>query len=73
MATNLEIDDELVEEARQIGQHRTEEEAVTAALNEYIQRRKRLQILDLVGTIDFDLDFDYRKMRMLDRIELDDL
>ncbi|MGH9606961.1 MAG: type II toxin-antitoxin system VapB family antitoxin [Terracidiphilus sp.] len=72
MATNLAIDDGLIEEARQIGHHKTKKEAVTAALDEYIRRRKQLEILDHFGTIDFDPDYDYKKMRMLDRIEVDE-
>ena len=72
MATNLAIDDKLIEEARQIGQHKTKKEAVTAALDEYVRRRKQLEILDHFGTIDFDPDYDYRKMRMLNRIEVDE-
>jgi hypothetical protein len=71
MATNLALDDNLIEEARRIGDHKTKKEAVTAALDEYIRRRKQLEILDLFGTIDFDPDYDYKKMRKLDRIEID--
>ena len=71
MATNLALDDNLIEEARRIGDHKTKKEAVTAALDEYIRRRKQLQILDLFGTIDFDPDYDYKKLRRLDRIEID--
>jgi hypothetical protein len=72
MATNLAIDDKLIDEARRIGDHKTKKEAVTAALDEYIRRRKQLEILDHFGTIDFDPDYDYKKMRMLDRIEVDE-
>ncbi len=71
MATNLAIDDSLIEEARQVGQHLTKKAAVTAALEEYIQRRKQLEILDLFGTIDFDPAYDYQQGRRLDRVELD--
>ena len=71
MATNLAIDDKLINEARRIGKHKTKKEAVTAALDEYIRRRKQLEILDHFGTIDFDPDYDYKKMRRLDKIELD--
>jgi hypothetical protein len=70
--TNLAIDDRLIDEARRIGNHATKKEAVTAALDEYIRRRKQLEILDLFGTIDFDPTYDYKKMRKLDRIELDE-
>jgi Arc/MetJ family transcription regulator len=71
MATNLAIDDALIDEARQIGNHRTKKEAVTAALDEYIRRRKQLEILELAGTIDYDPDYDYKKARQLDRIEIE--
>ena len=71
MPTNLAIDDRLIDEARRIGNHATKKEAVTAALDEYIRRRKQLEILDHFGTIDYDPTYDYKKMRKLDRIELD--
>lgn len=63
MATNLALDDKLIETARKVGKHRTKKEAVTAALDEYIQRRKQLEILDLFGTIDFDATYDYKAER----------
>jgi hypothetical protein len=72
MPTNLALDDKLIDEARRIGNHATKKEAVTAALDEYIRRRKQLEILDLFGTIDFDPTYDYKKVRKLDRIELDE-
>jgi hypothetical protein len=71
MATNLAIDDTLIEEARQIGQHLTKKAAVTAALEEYIQRRKQLEILDLFGAIDFDENYDYKQNRQRDRVEIE--
>ncbi len=72
MATNLAIDDKLIEEAKRVGGHKTKKEAVTVALDEYIRHRKQLEILDHFGTIDFDPDYDYKKMRLLDRIEIDE-
>jgi hypothetical protein len=72
MATNLAIEDGLIEEAKRVGNHRTKKEAVTAALDEYIRWRKQLKILDHFGTIDFDPNYDYKKMRRLDRIEVDE-
>jgi len=68
MATNLALDDRLIDEARRIGGHATKKAAVTAALDEYIRRRKQLEILEHFGTIDFDPAYDYRKNRKLDRI-----
>lgn len=71
VATNLAIDDKLIDEARRIGKHRTKKDAVTAALKEYVDRRKQLEILKLSGTIDYDPAYDYRKMRRLERIEVE--
>ena len=63
MATNLAIDDKLIEEAREIGGHRTKKAVVTEALQEYIQRRKQLQMLNLLGRIDYDPGYDYKRQR----------
>ncbi len=63
MATNLAIDDRLIEEAKAIGKHRTKKGAVTEALQEYIQRRKQIDILNIFKKIDYDQDYDYKKQR----------
>ena len=63
MATNLALDDELIEEARRMGGHKTKKEAVTAAIKEYIQRRKQVRILKEFGTVDFDPDYDHKASR----------
>ena len=63
MATNLAIDDKLIELAKRIGRHKTKKQAVTAALEEYIRSRKQLEILDLFGTIDYDIKYDYKAER----------
>ncbi len=63
MATTLVIDDNLIEEARTIGKHKTPTEVVIEALKEYILYRKQLQILTLFGTIDYDAAYDYKEQR----------
>jgi hypothetical protein len=63
MATNLAIDDRLIEEARMIGKHPTKKAAVTEALVEYIRKRKQLAITKLFGKIGYDKDYDYKKQR----------
>ena len=63
MPTNLAIDDRLIEEARKLGHHRTKKDTVTAALDEYIQRRKQRGILSLFGTIEYDPAYDYKRER----------
>jgi Bacterial antitoxin of type II TA system, VapB len=52
VATNLALDDSLIQEAVRLSGHRTKKAAVTHALTEYIQRRKQKAILDLFGKID---------------------
>ncbi|HEY7409518.1 MAG TPA: type II toxin-antitoxin system VapB family antitoxin [Vicinamibacteria bacterium] len=63
MPTNLNIDDRLLAEAVKVGGQRTKRETVNEALREYIQRRKRLEIVKLFGTIDFDPAWDYKAAR----------
>ena len=63
MATNLAIDDRLIEAAKEAGQHKTKKAAVTEALKEYIQRRQQSKIVELFGTIDYDPDYNYKDQR----------
>lgn len=63
MATNLDLDDALVEQARRIGEHRTKKEAVTRALEEYVRRREQLGVLELEGQVPYDEDYDYKALR----------
>lgn len=63
MATNLAIEDWLIEEAKLVGKHRTKKGAVTEALMEYIQRRKQSEVLRVFHSIDYDQDYDYKKQR----------
>jgi hypothetical protein len=63
MPTNLAIDDRLIEEAQKLGRHRTKKGAVTAALDEYIQRRKQQDILPFFGTIEYGRNYDYKRER----------
>lgn len=63
MATNLGLDDKLIEEARKIGHHRTKKEAVNAALSDYVKRGRQQRIIEAFGTFDFDPGYDYRAGR----------
>ena len=66
MATNLSLDDDLVNEAKKLGGHRTKREAVNEALAEYVARRKRRSLLGLFGKMDWDPDYDYKAERSRD-------
>jgi predicted transcriptional regulator len=65
MTTTVAIDSQLLAEAQTLGGHRTKKAAVTEALREYIQRRKREQskIIELFGKVAFDPKYDYKKGR----------
>jgi len=63
MPTNLAIDDQLVIEAQRQGKHRTKREAVNQALREYVERHRRMALLDLAGRIDWDPAYDHKKRR----------
>ena len=63
MATNLAIEDTLLQQAKKVGGHRTKKAAVTEALEEYIQKRRQSDILKLFGKIDFDPAYNYKKQR----------
>ena len=63
MATNLAINDQLISEAKKLGRHRTKKDAVNAALDEYVRRRKQQKIVSLFGTIDFYENYDYKRER----------
>ena len=63
MATNLAINDQLLELALKIGGFRTKKDTVNAALEEFIKRRKAEDLIDMFGKIEFEADYDYKKMR----------
>ncbi|WP_373524941.1 type II toxin-antitoxin system VapB family antitoxin [Nostoc sp.] len=63
MTTNLEIDENLIKEALELGGHPTKDAVVKEALREYVQGRKQLKILELFGTIEYDDDYDYKQQR----------
>ncbi len=65
MATNLEIDENLIKEALQLGGHPTKDTVVEEALREYVQRRKQLKILELFGMIEYEDDYDYKQQRRI--------
>mgnify|MGYP001245963978 CR=1 FL=1 len=63
MASNLELDNELVSKAVKIGKHKSKKEAVNTALKEYIQYKEQLKVIDLFGTVEFDSKYNYKKLR----------
>jgi Arc/MetJ family transcription regulator len=63
MATNLSIDPELLDEALSVSGERTKKAAVTLALEEFIARRKQQKLLELMGKLEWDRSYDYKRER----------
>ena len=56
MATNLHIDEKLLEKALRLSGKKSKRETVNAALEEYVRLRDQRKILQAFGTLD-DNDF----------------
>ena len=63
MRTNIVLDDKLVEEAMTLSGAKTKKEVIAIALHEFITTRKRLNLLDLDGKIEFEKAYDYKALR----------
>lgn len=63
MATNLAIDNNLLNEALEVSGLKTKKDTVNLALKEFVNRRKQLEIINMFGKMDPDPDYDYKKGR----------
>ncbi len=63
MRTNIDIDDNLVEEAFKVSKAKTKKELIHQALKEFVQNRNRLNLLDLEGKIEFAKGYNHKLMR----------
>jgi Arc/MetJ family transcription regulator len=63
MATNLAIDNNLLNQAQQVAHLKTKKETVNLALREFVNRRKQLEIVDLFNQMDPDENYDYKESR----------
>jgi hypothetical protein len=63
MATNLAINESLLETALAIGRLKTKKETVNLALEEFINRRKITEVISMFNTIDYDDTYDYKQFR----------
>jgi len=61
--TNINLDDDLVDEAFKLSRSKTKKELIHEALEEFVQSRRRLNLLDLEGRIEFAEGYDYKQMR----------
>ncbi len=63
MPSNLNFDHHLLEEVQKIGGFKYKKDAINAALSEYLNRHKQLQMISLFNSISYDADYDYKKGR----------
>lgn len=63
MRTNIVLDDEIVREAFALTGARTKKELVHLALQELVRNRKKKNLFDLAGKVQFRTDFDHKKLR----------
>ena len=65
MATNIELNEDLLKKVMSLSGVRTKKDAVNEALTEYVQRREQLKIIELFGTVEYEKSFDYKKQRKI--------
>lgn len=63
MATNLDLDPELLLRALAVSGENTKKAAVTLALEEFIARREQRKILELFRSLQWDPAYDYKAER----------
>ncbi len=63
MPTSFTINPELLQEAIDLQTDTPIEVLVEKALRDYIDQYKRLKVIELFGTIDYDEDYDYKEQR----------
>ena len=73
MPTNLHIDDALLDQAMKLGGFKTKKDTVNAALQEFVDLKKRRELIAALGTVDFDPAYDYKAERRRAQDKLDRL
>lgn len=67
MRTNIVIEDALMQKALSLCEIKTKRELIDTALREFIRNREMKDLRDLRGKITFQEDYDYKKLRELER------
>ncbi len=63
MRTNIDIDDALIEEVMRAANVKTKKEAVHLALQEFLKVKKKKNLFDLAGKVEFEDDYDHKALR----------
>ncbi|HEC13674.1 MAG TPA: type II toxin-antitoxin system VapB family antitoxin [Acidiferrobacteraceae bacterium] len=65
MRTNIVLDDNLVKEAFALTHVRTKKALVDLALRELIRAKKKKNLLELSGRLEFQPDYDHKEIRTM--------
>jgi len=63
MRTNIDINEKLLEEAFAVSQARSKKDLIHDALREYIRLKKRKDLTELAGTIEFYEGYNHKELR----------
>lgn len=63
MKITLDINDDLLQEAINLSPDMTIEATIENALQAYLEKQKRLKIIDLFGTIDYEPEYSHKQQR----------
>ena len=63
MATNLDLDPDLLDRVVAVSGEPTKKAAVTLALKEFVARREQRRVSELFGKLDWDASYDYKSER----------
>lgn len=63
MRTNIDIDDDLLEQAFSVSHMRTKKDLIHEALRELIRLKKRKDLTELAGFIEFHDGYNHKKLR----------
>lgn len=63
MRTNVVLDDDLIEEAIKLSGVKTKKDVISVALREFVATRKRSNLLELEGKIEFSDNYNHKALR----------
>jgi Arc/MetJ family transcription regulator len=63
MRTNIDIDDALVGEVMKVANVKTKKDAVHLALQEFLKAKKKKDLFELAGKIEFEDRYDHKALR----------
>jgi len=64
MRTNIDLDDDLLQEAFKLTEARTKKDLIHQALKEFVENRRRLDLSELEGRIEFAEGYDHKRLRV---------